>query len=393
MGERRARTAVVVGAGIGGLAAAIGLRGAGWQALVLERSDPPAEVGAGLSLWSNALGALDALGVGAAVRRMATPRASGGIRTSTGRWLSRLGDTRRLEDAGVTLLMVHRTELHRQLLAALDPETVVGGATVHRVCDRGDHVVVGYRTSRGPAEAAADLVIGADGIHSTVRRALWPGSADPVYAGCTAWRGVTREPFDPRGRASENWGTGAEFGLVPLGDRRVYWFGTANLPRATGFPDEHAEVLRRFTDWPDPIAEVIRATAPEAVLHHDLFHLPLPLSRFSRGRVALLGDAAHAMTPHLGQGACLTLEDAAVLAAEVGADQEVPRALERYDRLRRPRTERLVARSARLGRIIQTENGAALALRNLVIRATPTRAVTAGIARVTSWTPPAIRPG
>jgi 2-polyprenyl-6-methoxyphenol hydroxylase-like FAD-dependent oxidoreductase len=391
MSERRTRNAVVVGAGIGGLAAAIGLRKAGWQAMVLERSDPPAEVGAGLSLWANALAALDALGVGATVRSMATPQVSGGIRTSTGRWLSRLGNTRRLEDAGVTLLMVHRTELHRELLAALPASTVVGGAAVHSVSERDDQVVVGYHTSRGPAEVSADLVVGADGIHSTMRDALWPGAAGPVYAGCTAWRGVTDKPFDLRGLASENWGTGAEFGLIPLGDQRVYWFGTANLPRASGFPDEYAEVLRRFAGWADPIPEVIRATAPEAVLRHDLHHLPLPLSRFNRGRVALLGDAAHAQTPHLGQGACLAFEDAAVLAAAVGADPDVPRALERYDRQRRHRTERLVAGSARLGRIIQLENPTALALRNLAIRATPMRATLAGVARITSWTPPTIR--
>ncbi|MBO0850742.1 MAG: FAD-dependent monooxygenase, partial [Pseudonocardia sp.] len=252
-------------------------------------------------------------------------------------------------------------------------------------------VVVRYRTSRGPAEVSADLVIGADGIHSTVRDVVWPTTADPVYAGCTAWRGVTDEPFDLRGKVSENWGTGAEFGVLALRDRRVYWFGTANLPRATGFPDEHAEVLRRFAGWPDPIPEVIRATTPEAVLHHDLFHLPLPLPRFNSGRVALLGDAAHAQTPHLGQGACLALEDAVVLAAAVGADHDVPRALERYDRQRRRRTERLVARSARLGRIIQLENPTGVALRNLVVRATPMRATLAGVARITSWTPPTIR--
>ncbi len=381
--------AVIAGAGIGGLAAAIGLRRAGWQPVILERSSTPGGIGAGLSLWSNALDALDALGVGDAARSAGTLQGGGGIRVPDGRWLLR-GSGAAMDRGGVALLLLHRAELHRELLAALPAGTVIPGATVTSVEHIGDEVVVGYDGPTGREEARCDLLVGADGVHSTVRQQVWPDAQAPVYAGFTAWRGITDEPVDVEGHSAETWGAGAEFGVVPLADRRVYWFGTANLPQGTTFGDERAEVLRRFGHWHHPVTTVVRATTPSAVLHHDIHHLPRPLPRFSRGAVALLGDAAHAMTPNLGQGGCLALEDAVVLAGCLATDTDVARALVRYDEQRRPRAERLVAMAAQLGRIIQLENRAAVALRNLLVRVTPERYAMARIARVTQWAPPDI---
>ncbi len=385
----RTRRAVIAGAGIGGLAAAIGLRRAGWQPVILERSSTPVGIGAGVSLWSNALDALDALGVGEAARKAGTLQGGGGLRVPDGRWLLR-GSGSTMNRSGVALLLVHRAELHRELLAALPAGIVVTGASVTDVEQSGDEVVVGYDAPTGRDEVRCNLLVGADGIHSTVRQKVWPEAPAPVYAGFTAWRGVTEEPVEVEGESAETWGAGAEFGVVPLADRRVYWFGTANLPEATTFGDERAEVLRRFAQWHHPVATVVRATAPSAVLHHDIYHLPRPLPQFSRGAVVLLGDAAHAMTPNLGQGACLALEDAVVLAAQLAADTDVARAVARYDQQRRPRAEDLATKSFQVSRMIQLENRAAVALRNLMVRAIPERHAMARIARITDWTPPEI---
>jgi len=382
--------AVIVGAGIGGLAAAIGLLRAGWAPTVFERSPTPGGLGAGVSLWSNALAALDALGVGAAVRRAGTLQGGGGVRTPDGQWLARSSGAALLERAGVALLLMHRAQLHSELLAALPTDVVVAGAIVTEIQQTVEQVVVGYDGPTGRAETHADLVVGADGVHSSVRRWCWPEAPAPRYAGFTAWRGVTEEPIDIEGEAAETWGHGAGFGAVPLADGRVYWFGTANLPEATTFVDERAEVLRRFGHWHRPIPTVVQATTTAAVLHHDIYHLPRPLPHFVRGRVVLLGDAAHAMTPNLGQGACVALEDAAVLAGSLAADSDLARALASYDQQRRPRAEDLVKMSAQMGRMIQHPNRAAAGLRNLAVRATPQRYAMPRLARLTNWTPPTI---
>ncbi|MDP9497202.1 MAG: FAD-dependent monooxygenase [Actinomycetota bacterium] len=181
------------------------------------------------------------------------------------------------------------------------------------------------------------------------------------------------------------WGPGAEVGAVPLVDGRWYWFATANLPPGTRYPDEHAEVRRRVSDWPAPVRTLVDATPPDAVLHHDLLELP-PLRTYVTGRVALLGDAAHAMTPNLGQGACLALEDAVELAACLREGGGLPA----YDRRRRPRTQRLARASRRLGRLVQREGRVATAVRDGVVRLVPPRVTMASLRRTTAWRAPAL---
>src|SRR5262249_4179137 len=184
-------------------------------------------------------------------------------------------------------------------------------------------------SAAGAAAHAADLVVGADGLRSPLRSRLFASLPGPRYSGDTSWRGVTAGPGPAPGGGGGTWGRGERVGLVPMADGRVYWYATGNDAEGRTFPDEHAEVRRRFGGWHRPIAGVIDATSPAAVLHHDICWLP-PLPRFTAGRVALLGDAAHAMTPDLGQGACQAIEDAVVLAACAGRAQGLTAALASY---------------------------------------------------------------
>ncbi|MEW2160317.1 FAD-dependent monooxygenase [Streptomyces sp. NPDC007189] len=381
-------TAVVVGGGVGGLAAAIGLRRIGWDVRVLERAGTLADAGAGISLHANGLRALDALGVGAGVRAAARPQYTGGTRTPSGRWLAAM-DGAALERAlGTPIVGIRRAELHRLLRAALPPECLRVGVTVPGV-DRSAADRVGVPA--GDEVLEADLVVAADGVGSRLRGLLFPGHPGPAYSGSTVLRAVTDRPLDLRTDFELTWGEGAEFGHIAFADGRAEWHAVLTAPPGVRHADPLGMLRRRFGGWHDPIPALLDATRPEAVLHHDIHELATPLRSFVPGRVVLLGDAAHAMTPNLGQGACQALEDAATLAAALAAETSVASALDRYDAERRPRAQ-AVARAARqagrMGR--QLSHPLAVALRNTALRITPSRAAMRTILRHADWTPPAL---
>ncbi|RLP84394.1 FAD-binding protein [Micromonospora sp. BL4] len=381
--------AVVVGAGIGGLSAALALHRHGWRVTVLERAAELREVGAGLTLMANALHALDALGLGPAVRRGEHAEAPGGIRDRHGRWLSRVDGAEMTRQLGTTALGVHRATLHRILREALPASALRTRAEVEHVEPGPERAEVRYRGPDGPRTLTADLVVGADGLRSRLRAQLWPQIPAPEYAGSTAWRAAIA--FGDPVPAAISWGPAAEFGMVPLGGGQVYWYAALTTPPGGHAPDELAAVRKRFGDWHAPIPELLAATPPGVVLRNDIHHLATPLPSYVRGRVALLGDAAHAMTPNLGQGAGQAIEDAVVLGAVCGDGVDaLPAALKEYDRQRRPRSQAIARAALRAGRYgQQLRNPLAVAVRDAALRLTPARAALRGMARYADWRPPA----
>ncbi|GAA2150423.1 FAD-dependent monooxygenase [Kitasatospora kazusensis] len=384
------RSAVVIGGGIGGLAAAVGLHRTGWRVTVLERAPEPRESGAGISLLTNAQRALDAIGLGAAVRAGAAVMAPGGegLRLASGRRLQPPADPDFLREHGLSLVVLPRPVLHGLLRAALPAGALRTGAAVTRVVDLGNAAAAVYRTPQGEQAQSADLVIAADGAFSGIRSALWPDVPPPAYSGHSVWRGIAEGVDGAAEPGGSSWGRGLEFGRMPLGRDRVYWFAVANTPQGRRFPDEHAEVLRRFGGWHQPVPALIAATPPGTVLRHDVFELVRPLPSYVSGRVALLGDAAHAMTSDLGQGACQALEDAAVLCAVLAAPGSVPEALASYDEQRRPRSQSIAEASRRMGEFKLTERPWRLLRRNARMRRTRPRESQQGLAVVGDWRPP-----
>jgi 2-polyprenyl-6-methoxyphenol hydroxylase-like FAD-dependent oxidoreductase len=357
---------IVAGAGVGGLATALALSLRGLEPVVLERAAELREAGAGITLWPNAMSVLRGLGVADAVASAGAPSLSGGIRAAGGRYLLR-GPARVLErrfpERGVAL---HRAELQRILVSALGPGVVRLGSEVTGFEAHPDGVEA--RLAGGGREWG-DALVGADGIWSTVRAGLW-GAARPRYAGYTAWRAVV--PFELGSEeSSESWGRGERFGIVPIGGGRVYWFATANAPE--GGRDEGGalrELRRRFGAWHAPIPALLEATPERAILRTDLYDRE-PLARWGDGPVTLLGDAAHPMTPNLGQGACQALEDAAALAGRLAGAADPASALRVYEDRRAPRTARLVRQSRLLGRVGQLDGALACRARDVLLRLTP----------------------
>ncbi|MFV0435171.1 MAG: FAD-dependent monooxygenase [Leucobacter sp.] len=375
----------VIGAGIGGLVTAAGLQADGHEVTVFEQRRKPSPDGAGLTLFGNAFEALDLLGLGDAVRNVSSGGISGGSIAAMrpGRERASASWLVTVPQGAISVRSVHRVELHRALAEQLHTGTLRAGSAALVAPDGSPRVTVGDRTE------GFDLVVVADGIRSRNRVALGLDTG-LRYAGYTAWRGVTARPIDIHGAAGETWGRGQVFGVVPLPDDRVYWYGTLSTAAGTEFPDEHEVVRRQFAGWCDPIQNCIAATPSDAVMRHDIHDLARPLTSFVRGRTVLLGDAAHAMTPNLGQGAGQGIEDAATLALllrNANAD-EVDSMLARYSDLRRKRTGGIMRRSRTAGRVAQAANPLASALRNAALRLTPGSAAGLMSRRVQAWPKP-----
>ncbi|MCQ1577457.1 FAD-dependent oxidoreductase [Streptomyces parvus] len=349
-------TATVVGAGIGGLTTAIGLRRAGWSVTVLERRTELERYGAAFGIHPTAQSALDRLGAGDALREHAVPYRDAHIRTPDGTPIARLPLERIERTAGRPELLISRPYLLDALLAGLD---AFGDVPVK----------LGERVTDVEALAAGqDLVIGADGIRSAVRTARFGDRSGPREVGTVAWIGIADIESPVHG---ETWGSGRFFGLTPVEPGRTNWYATA--PEATT-----AEELRGlFADWHDPIPRILDATDPATWIRYEMRHLYPALPSFvsadaSAGHVALVGDAAHAMTPNLGQGACTAILDADALTRALAAAPPGPAgiagALRAYDRERRRSAQRTAFASRTLHRFMSTER---TRLRNAAVRLLP----------------------
>lgn len=341
------RTAAIVGGGIGGLATAIGLIGEGWQVTVFERADDLPKTGTGLGMWPSAMRALDQLGVGVAARAAGRPQANGHLRRNDGSLIATLDVERLARKQGEPVYLLSRPALLRVLAEAVPDGVVRFGEPV---------------TELDALRQAYPLVVVADGANSRARAALFPDHR-LRYAGASVWRGVTDLDLAAGG---EFWGRGVKFGVTPQEPGKTNWYAVLTVPQGYRPADELTELRHVFGDWPEPIPTILSRYAETEVLHHDLSHLDPPLPSYVVGNTVLIGDAAHAMTPDLGQGACQTLIDAAALA-DCLRTEDVAAGLARFDALRRRPTQKIAAMAGRVSRLTQWRRG--LWLRDLITRA------------------------
>jgi 2-polyprenyl-6-methoxyphenol hydroxylase-like FAD-dependent oxidoreductase len=268
---------------------------------------------------------------------------------------------------GASLVALHRGRLHAVLLDAVGADTVVTAAQVTSFEQGSRSVQVVLANGQ---RVDADLLVGADGLHSSVRAQL-VGTGAPVYSGYTSWRGVTpSNTVALPSRTSESWGRGERFGIVPIGFGEIYWFAVANATPDGRDDDVRRDLLARFGSWHEPVAAIIEATPPDRILRTDIYDRD-PIERWHAGRVVLLGDAAHPMTPNLGQGAGQAIEDAVVLDQCLAASSSIDEALTRYEQQRVARANGIVLASRRFGAIAQWSNPIAAWIRDRAMSLTP----------------------
>lgn len=364
------KRAIVIGGGIGGLATAIALQQADWQVKVFERAETIDAVGAGISLWHNAIKALEQLGLGDTLARHSIEALSGGIMDWKGEILSALTSAQELGIDGHVVIALHRADLQAMLRDALAPDVLQTSAQFERFSQDQHGVTAYFADGR---EERADLLIGADGLRSKVRSQLF-GFQEPIYSGQTAWRSVvpasTIKLSKPIG--FEAWGHGQIFGMVPLSNDQIYWFAAANRPAGSQDAPQgrKAELRAMYAGWLDPVERLIEASAEDKILRNDIFDRD-PINSWSQGRVVLLGDAAHPMRPNLGQGACQALEDAAVLGQALARHQDHTSAIQAYEKQRVGRAKQVVLASRQMNSLTRIHYPLMAYLRNQSMKIAP----------------------
>jgi 2-polyprenyl-6-methoxyphenol hydroxylase-like FAD-dependent oxidoreductase len=361
---------LVAGGGIGGLSAAIALAQAGHAVRVFERAEALRAAGAGITMQSNAMRVFASLGLDSAVRAAGREIELACITDTQGRALQTASMAPVTQALGQPSVAIHRAALLEVLAegARAAGAQIEVGAGISRVEQRGDFVVAGGEGW----EVEGDVVVGADGLHSAVRRAL-RGDEPLRYSGYTTWRGVSPDVNPSRGGETwEAWGRGQRFGVVPLADGQTYWFAVQDAPAGgVDGADAAQEVAARFEGWFEEAGALIRAT-PE-LLRTDCFDRPPIRGDWGVGRVTLLGDAAHPMTPNMGQGGGQSVEDAWALARALDGAADVAGALRAYERGRSARAAMFVDRSWSLGRVAQWSAAPACWLRDGLIGMVPAR--------------------
>jgi 2-polyprenyl-6-methoxyphenol hydroxylase-like FAD-dependent oxidoreductase len=250
------------------------------------------------------------------------------------------------------------------LLSAPVADAIVFDGRVVSISQSAGSVVARLANGR---ELTADLLIGADGLHSVIREHV-VGEGSLCHAGYTVWRGIARLTFEAA--VGTTWvGRGKQFGLFPLGNEQTYWFAACkarNTDRGSA-----SDELAAYADAPEPIAEVIARTDPDEIVRTEIYDRS-PLPRWSFDRITLLGDAAHPATPALGQGACQAIEDGVTLGACLAGAGDIATALRAYELRRIGRANAFVIEARRLGRLGLIENRLICRVRDLVLRSLPT---------------------
>ena len=358
---------IIIGGGIGGLTAAAALHPK-HEVRVYEKSASFKPLGTGIGIGGNALQALFEIGLGEQVSYYGNPLSVQHFCDEKGKTLNKIEFSTLTERYGQENMTIHRGILHQILHDSLPENIISFGKTCIDAVQQDGKATAFF--SDGTSDEA-DMLIAADGISSPIRQKLMPGR-HPVYAGYTCWRGIApNEGLVKQDTSCEIWSPQGRFGYAPLSGGQLYWFACVNAERHDKryLSCRQEEVAGLFSRFPSEVRKMIKATPDEAFLHHDLSDIK-PLSQFVFGRIVLLGDAAHATTPNMGQGAGQAIEDAVVLAGLI-EQSGLEQALVRYEKIRIPHTRKVIRLSRSIGWVAQWTSPLSVRLRNAVFSLSP----------------------
>lgn len=338
--------AIIIGAGIGGLTTAIAMQQAGYEIEIYDKTSELRPAGAGISLWSNGVKVLNRLGLGEKLAAIGGQMNRMEYRSHTDELLNHVDLLPLIHRVGQRPYPVSRTDLQNMLLEAVGPEKVQLSMRCVAV-EEDEHSATaifenGFRTT-------GDLVVGADGIHSTARQYVLGHAIEPRYADYVNWNGIvdaTPGLCDP-----DSWiiyvGQGKRASMMPIGGDRFYFFFGSPMAKGTVVEpaDRRDELANLFDGWPTPVQNLIKQLDPLQTNRLEIHDLN-PLEKLVKGRIALLGDSGHATTPTLGQGGCQAIEDAEALTRFLMTTNiSVADALQRYEAERKDRTASLVLKA------------------------------------------------
>jgi 2-polyprenyl-6-methoxyphenol hydroxylase-like FAD-dependent oxidoreductase len=363
---------LIVGAGIGGLTAAVALRQAGRDVVVFEQNPAPLEVGAGFTMNSNAVTALRGLGLDTAVIEAGAELTRFVHHTRAGKVLAEWPTGQISVNVGAPIIGIGRPAVQRILIDALDGVEIRWGHTFTGFDQ--DRSAVTARFANGTEEHGAVLV-GADGSRSVVLPIFDP--TERQYSGYTTWLATSEfKDFAPQTHA-QWYGPKMILGAHPIGGNRTYWYAGLTTPAGGSDPDLKRRVMELFGGWAEPLGPMLEATDPKNLARSDIYDLPYRAS-WGQGRVTLLGDAAHSMVPALGQGACQAVEDGVVLGRMLGSSTDEAATLRDYERKRIERVAPIVKRARMQGKLMQGDNPVIALVRNNIFRFAPKKQVLKG---------------
>lgn len=361
---------VIIGAGIGGLTAAIALQRLGIDAHIYESAQTLQPLGAGILVPPNAMTIFAHLGVAAKIKAQGAIIRKLTLSDMQGILLSE-NSAEYFDDGHYQYtIAIHRAALHNILMQALKPGTLFTGKRCIGVDTQPDYA---YAEFADGSEAYGDLVIGADGLHSAVRQFIFPSTA-PRYCGQTSWRGLApiELPHQYADHLFELWGRGTRFGYVRIEPKCVYWYATQGT-ESGGMDDPltlRSRLFSLFAHFPEPVNTLLSQTPISSIIRTDIHDL-YPLSSWSTGRIILIGDAAHAAAPNLGQGAAQAIEDAWTLANCLAKNHSVDGAFNRFEQHRVAKAKKITDLSWRIGKMTNVRNPLGCTLRNALMRQTP----------------------
>lgn len=355
----------IVGGGIGGLSAAICLSRIGIEVEVFERASEIRESGAGVSLWPNATRVLAQMGLLQTCLVKSLPLSSLELVNLQRKSLLQI----RIDQEETPVICMRRPELLAMLHAQVSEKSIYVAHNCTRITTAGAKVAVEFAAQDA---RTFDAVIGADGAKSLVRSYVTGVTQEPVYRGYSIWRGVVECDLgdDSSNRIQEFWGSGRRFGILPIGKNALCWYATDTRGKTQedSADNRKLELLSLFTGWPSPIPEIIRATPPRDILKNGAADLCLRGPWFKH-RVTIIGDAAHPLTPNVGQGCCLALEDSLVLSLALQKTGEVERAFQLFGQARRKRVAAIVRATRWIGSVGQSRSKAAVFIRDQLLPA------------------------